>query len=138
MRESEPMSVAFRPSPKDDRKLSTDCDLVTAKESFDGYKARVGHQPNSTWPIATGTILAAHLSLDPPKQDSNKLTVIHDGGTDGLHPSHVSIEFSSDGSSTSSIRKADERIAKRLRDEAVAAGHLYRPEASESHGGVSE
>jgi hypothetical protein len=135
MRESEPMSVAFRPSPKDHRKLSTDCVLVTAKESFDGYAARVGHPPNSTWPIEIGTALDAHLALDSDKRDSSKLVVIHDGGTDGLHASHVSIAFSYDGSGKSAIRTADERIAKRLRDEAVAAGCLYRPDPA-SNGGA--
>lgn len=129
MADDEPMRVAFRPTVKDERKLSTDCDVVTPRDSFDGYATRAGHPPDSTWPIVVETALNAHMALDTSKQESGKLAVIHDGGVDGLHTSHVSIAFSDsyDGSSNSATKKADERIAKRLRDEAVAAGCLYRP-----------
>lgn len=128
-KDGNPLSVAFRPTPKDKRRLSTDQESVTPKESFDGYESRTGTRPHSTWGISVGVILGAHECLSDEVKEVGRLDVIDDGGTEGLHDTHASVVYSKDydGASSSRTQKYDERIARELKKEAINRGRLHPP-----------
>lgn len=126
--DGEPMSVAFRPTPKDERLLSTDQERISLADSYQGYETRTKVRPHSTWGISVGCVLDANDCLPEPVRDAGKLEIIDDGGTDGLHEGHASIAFSDyDGASSTATRKHDERIARELKKEALSRGRLYPP-----------
>lgn len=124
-----PLSVAFRPTPKDRRRLSTDQETVTPEESFHDYENRTGTRPHSTWGISVGVVLDAHECLPDEVKEVGRLEAIDDGGTGGLHDSHASVVFSKDydGSSSNRTQKYDERIARELKKEALNRGRLHPP-----------
>lgn len=124
-----PMSVAFRPTPKDKRNLSTDRGRISPENSFDGYHKRTGTKPHSTWPVPVEDVLKSSSCLEEKVQITGALEVVDDGGTDELHDGHASVRFSKDygGESNSQIRKNDERLAKELKKAATRVGCLFSP-----------
>lgn len=121
-----PMSVAFRPTPKDERLLSTDQPDVTPREAFEGYEKRTGIRPSSTWGFSVGSALSAHECLPDEVKATGRLEVIADGGTAGLHAGHASVAFPMyEGASNTATRKHDERIARVLKEEALKHGRLH-------------
>lgn len=126
-RDGKPLSVAFRPTPKDKRNLSTDRQKISPKESFQEYETRTETRPHSTWGISVGGILIAHECLPEDVREAGRLAVIADGGTEGLHDTHASVRFSKnyDGKSANKTKKYDERLARKLKQEAINRGQLY-------------
>lgn len=124
----QPMSVAFRPTPKDERHLSTDQGRISPEESFRGYESRTNVRPDSTWGVAVGCILDAHACLPDAITDTVQLEVIDDGGSGDLHDGHASVIFPDyDGATASAVRKHDERIARELKKDALSRGRLHPP-----------
>lgn len=120
-----PMSLAFRPTPKDERKLSTDRERATAHGSYRRYAETCGVEPNATWGVSVGAVLDAHLSLAADKQLGNNLAVEDDAGRDGNHEDHASIVFCDGHESSNQERKVYERLSKSLLSDAVARGQQY-------------
>jgi hypothetical protein len=127
IRDGSPLSVAFRPTPKDERRLSTDKSTVSPAESFGNYDRRTGVRPGGTWGVSVGCILTANNSLSAQDQTVGQLRVLDDGGFDDLHQEHASIVFSDDyaGASVNRCRKLDERLARELKNDAIARGRMY-------------
>ncbi|MEF3119743.1 hypothetical protein [Kocuria flava] len=104
------MSIAFCPTPKDDRKLSTMRDkLSSAEESYRRHTGDgSGLQSAGTWSVSHGEVEQAELDCDD------------DGGCSDLPWAHASIVFSEDFS-----RKQMERKAAQLRNRAEERGKQY-------------
>jgi phage baseplate assembly protein gpV len=106
MKEGEPSSQAFRPTPKDHDLLSfEDGDRISACDAWQRYTGNGG--------TSDGVL---GVSADECRREG--LDVEADGV--GV-PEHVSVHF---GGKTTGQRK---QIAKRLRDRAVLRGWLFRP-----------
>lgn len=120
-----PMSVAFRPTPKDERKLSTDRERATAPGSYQRYVENCGVEPKATWGVSVGAVLDAHLALAAEKQSGNNLAVEDDAGRGGNHEDHASIVFSEIKDSVNQERKVHERLSKSLVTDAVTRGVQY-------------
>jgi len=122
------MSVAFAPTPKDRRHLSTDRECISAEDSFKRYQEREGVSPAATWPIKVGTALDAHKCLPQPPSSSAELHVLDDGGTENLPDGHASVVYAEayEGvTSKNGSRKIDERLATEIKKAAIATGPLY-------------
>lgn len=119
-----PASVAFRPTPKDERKLSTDRQRAGAEGSYKRYETNCGHPPAGTWAIGVGAVLDAHSGLDEALQETHALTIIDDAGTEGNHADHASIAFGP-AESKNQERKVHERLAKTLQNDAIERGMQY-------------
>lgn len=117
-----PLSVAFAPTQKDKRRLSTDRERIEVAASFKGYADRTGNEPHSTWPMCVGVVRSLHTVVSGKSFDP--LYVEDDGGEDGLHDGHASVVFP-EQPSPSAERRVYERIRKTLRDDALARGRLY-------------
>lgn len=119
-----PMSCAFRPTTKDNLKLSTDRERATAEGSFERYRERTGTDPFGTWGINVREVLNVHTVFDPPNADQRKLHVIDDAGVGANHEDHASIVYP-DLESRSQTRKVHERLSRELKAVALARGMLH-------------
>ncbi|MCP2048183.1 UNVERIFIED_ORG: hypothetical protein J3D58_002255 [Paenarthrobacter nicotinovorans] len=120
-----PMSVAFIPTPKDARKLSTDRERASAQDSFERYERTTGTAPNATWGISVGEILDANQVLDEERREAGKLCVIDDANKDGNHEDHASVCFPDMPISKNQERKSYERMGKDLKRVAIERGKLH-------------
>lgn len=127
MREGLPMSVAFKPTPKDKLKLSTDRERATPQTSFERYEKAIGCAPDSTWGIRVGEVLEAHLELAADRQQDSKVVVIDDANLGGNHEDHASLLFPAPDVTSSQLRKTHERLGKELKRKAINHGVQYRP-----------
>jgi hypothetical protein len=102
-----PTSAAFRPTPKDESKLSVyDGDLISAQAAFEHYRAR-------------GLRSAGVMAVTRGQAESEGLLV---ASTPEVFPEHAEIDF------TGLTGGQCEKKAKRLRDLAVTRGWLHQAE----------
>ena len=101
-----PTSQAFRPTPKDENKLSAyHGDKIQPKASWDHYTGVLGYASVGVMGITNAECAAQSLPVH----------------SDGIpFPEHCSIDFSS------LTKSATEKIAKNLAMDAVARGWLYQ------------
>ncbi|MFJ4171081.1 hypothetical protein ACIPY3_16365 [Paenarthrobacter sp. NPDC089714] len=101
------MSSAFKPTPKDESKLSTTRDdLLDAAASYAWYQDAVGESAG-TWSVSNQEAASAEVE------------VIVDGGQGELHEAHVSLSFEG------KTRSQSERTARQLRDCATTRGRQH-------------
>lgn len=101
-----PTSQAFRPTPKDENKLS----------AYDGDKI----QPKASWEHYTGTLglsSSGVMAVSNVECTGQALSILADGSD---YPEHCSIDFSG------LAKGAVEKIAKVLAQYAVTRGWLYQ------------
>jgi hypothetical protein len=106
IQQGRPTSQAFRPTPKDENKLS----------AYDGDKI----QPKASWEHYTGFLHLASagvMALTHAECVAQCLVVAEDGDP---FPEHCSIDFSN------LTKKAIEKAAKILAEGAIARGWLYQ------------
>jgi hypothetical protein len=120
-----PMSVAFSPTPKDQRKLSTDRQRATPEQSFKRYASSCGDEPSGTWGVSIRAVSEAHAAVAPAHRDSSKLFVLDDAAHDGNHEDHASILFPEIDVSKNQLKKVHERLATELKKFAIEHGKLY-------------
>jgi hypothetical protein len=101
-----PTSQAFRPTPKDDNKLSVyDGDRIQPKASFEHYTVSLGYSSIGVMAITYAECGIQSLPVDADGQG---------------YPEHCSIDFS--GLTKGSV----ERAAKNLAQFAITRGWLYQ------------
>lgn len=120
-----PMSVAFVPTPKDERKLSTDRQRASAQKSFERYEEAMGTAPNATWGISIGEVLDANQALAQDLREAGQLIVVDDAGVDDNHEDHASVCFPAIPLSKNQERKSYERLGKDLKRVAIERGKLF-------------
>lgn len=100
-------SQAFRPTPKDEDKLSTyDGDQIDAKSAWKHYTETLGHVSDGALGVSVGECEASELSVVPDPQP---------------FPEHVLIDFSQHE------RKQIEKRSKKLKSHAETRGWLFQP-----------
>lgn len=120
-----PMSVAFRPTRKDELKVSTDRERATPKGSFERYRERTGSTPFGTWGVSVREVFNAHTVFDSQNADQRKLNVIDDAGVDANHEDHASITYPVLNQSGTQTRKVYERLGNELKRLAITRGLLH-------------
>ena len=123
-----PKSVNYHPTPKDNRRLSTDRQRIPLQTSIEVYRSEVGRAPWQTWPYPVGIALSAHECLVEVTADPQvfALSIEDDGGEGGLHDGHASVIFAPEAcaASKSQSRRFDERLALEIREASVGIGQL--------------
>lgn len=115
VKEGQPTSQAFKPTPKDDHKLSVArSTLTTPAEAFEHHTAGLGLASAGTWAVAVNEVSAEPHSL-PVTADPIDEPV--------ADPAHALIEFPAEP------RKVIETKAKLLLAAARARGRLHPGEA---------
>lgn len=85
-----PNSVAFSPTPKDDKKLSVDnSELVTAERSWNHFTKNLGFQSVGTWAVNVSEI---HTQAD---LDLQSAPIVDKDDATKNNPAHCLIDFSS-------------------------------------------
>jgi hypothetical protein len=106
VQDGRPSSQAFRPTPKDEQKLSAyDGDQIAPVESWEHYTKHQGFQSCGVMAVTVDECSALELSVDPDPDP---------------FPEHVLIDFSSYN------KKKTEKKAKLLKARALVRGWLYR------------
>ena len=101
-----PTSQAFRPTPKDEKRLSAyDGDQIQPKASWDHYTGELGLTSAGVLAVTNGECLAQVLSVDADETP---------------YPEHCTIDFSS------LTKTAIEKAAKILAETAIQRGWLYQ------------
>lgn len=100
-------SQAFRPTPKDEDKLSTyDGDQIDAKSAWKHYTEMLGHTSDGALGVSASECESLELKVVPDPE---------------AFPEHVLIDFSMHG------RKQIEKRSKKLKFYAAARGWLFQP-----------
>ena len=104
-------SAAFRPTPKDEGKLSVDCGNMTSPQAAHDLHLKKGFKTSGTWGITREECASEQLNVLPDPISKS---------VDGIgNPAHHVVVFPSEK------RKSNRNIAKRLRDKAVDRGRLW-------------
>ncbi|MEU4472201.1 hypothetical protein [Micromonospora sp. NPDC023888] len=111
--DGQPSSQAFKPTPKDEGKLSVIRQSVTAEEAFEQYE----HSSAGTWSVRVGEVAEAGSR------------VVDDSAKPETPKAHAYIDF------RGFTRGQVERIAKVLRSAANAHGCQYSPPTRTTIGG---
>ena len=107
------LGISFRPTPKDEMKLSTRTDGITAKEAYLEHTEDLGLKSSGTWAISVGEVIDLLLRA------------IDDSTLTGRPKSHAFVDF------RGAERKAVEIAARILADRANERGCVYRPLADD-------
>jgi hypothetical protein len=100
-------SQAFRPTPKDEDRLSTyDGDQIDAKSAWKHYTETLGHASDGALGVSVGECEDLDLRVVPDPEP---------------FPEHVLIDFSEHG------RKLIEKRSKKLKSYAEGRGWLFQP-----------